>query len=159
MASEKVCGRCARRCVPAHSYCPGCGTFLPAATPAAAAGELVHPAGTRSGSAPPTSTGPAVLPSTCGAGQGDAQDAKDGGNSFEDKLKRMSYEEVQSLNIDTRNQRILFEYILVCVWFVTVLGAMPVLFVVGTVLAALLIFWAHVQHKAANDELQARAAT
>jgi hypothetical protein len=31
--TEKVCGRCAKHCVPAQSYCPKCGSELPKATP------------------------------------------------------------------------------------------------------------------------------
>jgi hypothetical protein len=33
MDTEKVCGRCGTHCVPAQSYCPNCGSQLPAATP------------------------------------------------------------------------------------------------------------------------------
>ncbi len=35
METEKVCGRCGKRCVPAQSYCPKCGNKLPEATQAA----------------------------------------------------------------------------------------------------------------------------
>jgi uncharacterized membrane protein len=31
--TEKVCERCGKHCVPAQSYCPKCGSLLPAATP------------------------------------------------------------------------------------------------------------------------------
>ena len=33
MDTEKVCTRCGKHCVPAQSYCPKCGSMLPAATP------------------------------------------------------------------------------------------------------------------------------
>jgi hypothetical protein len=36
MEREKVCGRCGKHCVPGQSFCPGCGSELPAATPVTA---------------------------------------------------------------------------------------------------------------------------
>ena len=33
MDTEKVCTQCGKHCVPAQSYCPKCGSKLPAATP------------------------------------------------------------------------------------------------------------------------------
>ena len=30
---EKICTRCGKHCVPVQSYCPKCGSALPAATP------------------------------------------------------------------------------------------------------------------------------
>ena len=31
--TEKVCTQCGKRCIPAQSFCPKCGSALPAATP------------------------------------------------------------------------------------------------------------------------------
>lgn len=39
--TEKICNRCRKPCVPAQSYCPKCGSTLPAATPRATTIRLV----------------------------------------------------------------------------------------------------------------------
>jgi len=42
LVTEKVCARCGKHCVPAQSYCPKCGSALPAATPGLAPSGSPH---------------------------------------------------------------------------------------------------------------------
>jgi hypothetical protein len=42
MDTEKICMQCGKHCVSAQSFCPKCGSALPAATPRSASSSCAH---------------------------------------------------------------------------------------------------------------------